>query len=116
MDHDRYFFALDWKERNAYVSSVSWFDIYFYMTSVGKTSKDILTQISNLVAAGEVSFIIELAMKRKTMDPVSYDIIERKNYWKWRNPKQACIPAKITIYFFESRSSLYRFDLCGKSD
>ena len=44
MDHERYFLSFDRKERNAYVSSVSWFDIYLY-DRYSKTSKDTLSDL-----------------------------------------------------------------------
>jgi hypothetical protein len=53
MDHERYFLSFDRKERIP-ISSVSWFDIYLY-DRYSKTSKKILSQISNLVVNDRVN-------------------------------------------------------------
>ncbi|MCT4234974.1 S9 family peptidase [Elizabethkingia anophelis] len=109
MDHDRYFLSFDRKERNAYVSSVSWFDIYLY-DRVGKTSKKILTQTSNLVVSREGEFIIGFNEEKKRW--ILYHTLSSKEKTIANEEIQRPVFSQDNRYvFFESRSGLYRFDL-----
>lgn len=109
IDQDRYFLSFDRKERNAYVSSVSWFDIYLY-DRVYKTSKKILTQTSNLVVSREGEFIIGFNEEKKRW--ILYHTLSSKEKMIENEEIQRPVFSQDNRYvFFESRSGLYRFDL-----
>ncbi|MDR6783336.1 dipeptidyl aminopeptidase/acylaminoacyl peptidase [Pedobacter africanus] len=109
MDHDRYFLSFDREERSAYISSVSWFDIYLYDRFV-KTSKKILTQTSNLVVSRGGEFIIGFNEEKKRW--ILYHTLSSKETIIENAEIQRPVFSEDNRYaFFESSSGLYQLDL-----
>lgn len=109
MDHDRYFLSFDRKERNAYISSVSWFDIYLY-DLVGSTSKKILTQISSLVVSRRGEFIIGFNEEKKRW--ILYHSLSSKEMIIENAEIQRPVFSDDNRFvFFESSSGIYQLDL-----
>jgi len=113
MDHDRYFLSFDRKERNAYISSVSWFDIYLYDRFV-KTSKKILTQTSNLVVSRGGGFIIGFNEEKKRW--ILYHTLSSKETIIENAEIQRPVFSDDNRYvFFESENGIYRFNVLTKN-
>lgn len=109
IDHDRYFLSFDRKERNAYISSISWFDIYLY-DRFAKTSKKILTQTSNLVVSQGGEFIIGFNEEKKRW--ILYHTLSSKETIIESAEIQMPVFSDDNRYvIFESSSGLYQLDL-----
>ncbi|MFS4469807.1 alpha/beta hydrolase family protein [Chryseobacterium sp. T20] len=109
MDHDRYFLSFDRKERNAYISSVSWFDIYIYDRFV-KASKKILTQTSNLVVSRGGEFIIGFNEEKKRWI-LHYTLSSKEMIIENAGIQRPVFSDDNRYVFFEGSSGLYQLDL-----
>ncbi len=113
MDHERYFLSFDRKERNAYVSSVSWFDIYLY-DRYSKTSKKILSQISNLVVSRQGKYIVGFSEEEKRW--ILYNTL-LSGKMTIENPHigRATFSDDNHYVFFESENGIYRLNVRTKN-
>lgn len=112
MDNVRYFLGFDRKERNQYVSSVSWFNIFLY-DRLSKTSTSILPQVSSLTVSNGGRFILGLDEEKKRW--MLYDILLSET--RQIENTQIYRPTfsdDNRYVFFESDDGLYRFDLTNK--
>ncbi|KYH08220.1 S9 family peptidase [Chryseobacterium cucumeris] len=113
MDHERYFLSFDRKERNAYVSSVSWFDIYLY-DRYSKTSKKILSQISNLVVSRQGKYIVGFSEEEKRW--ILYNtLLSGKMTIENLHIGRPIFSDDNHYVFFESESGIYRFNVRTKN-
>ncbi|MDX8572206.1 prolyl oligopeptidase family serine peptidase [Elizabethkingia sp. HX QKY] len=109
IDHDRYFLSFDRKERNAYISSVSWFDIYLY-DLFGNTSKKIFTQTSSLVVSRRGEYIIGFNEEKKRW--ILYHTLSSKEMIIENAEIQRPVFSDDNRFvFFESSSGIYQLDL-----
>ncbi|WP_077416148.1 alpha/beta hydrolase family protein [Chryseobacterium sp. JV274] len=113
MDHERYFLSFDRKERNAYVSSVSWFDIYLY-DRYSKTSKKILSQISNLVVSRQGKYVVGFSEDEKRW--ILYNTL-LSGKMTIENPHigRPTFSDDNHYVFFESENGIYRFNVRTKN-
>ncbi|MEF9477299.1 prolyl oligopeptidase family serine peptidase [Chryseobacterium sp. 1B4] len=113
MDHERYFLSFDRKERNAYISSVSWFDIYLY-DRYSKTSKKILSQVSNLVVSRQGKYVAGFSEEEKRWILYNTLLSEKMTI---ENPHigRPTFSDDNHYVFFESGNGIYRFNLLKKN-
>lgn len=113
MDHERYFLSFDRKERNAYISSVSWFDIYLY-DRYSKTSKKILSQISNLVVSRQGKYVVGFSEEEKRW--ILYNtLLSGKMTIENLHIGRPTFSDDNHYVFFESENGIYRFNVRTKN-
>lgn len=112
IDNERYFLSFDRKERNEYISSVSWFDIHLYDRSENLSTL-IFPQSSTLVISPDGRFMLGFSEAKKRW--VLYDTLLSEEMTI--NNSQVGQPtySKDNKYaFFESDEGLYCLDLKTK--
>lgn len=112
IDNERYFLSFDRKERNEYISSVSWFDIHLYDQSENLSTL-IFPQSSTLVISLDGRFMLGFSEAKKRW--VLYDTLLSEEMTINNSQVDQPTYSKDNKYaFFESDEGLYCLDLKTK--
>ncbi len=109
IDNERFLLSFDRKDRNGYVSSVSWFDIYLY-DRYSKSSRLIFDQVSAIVTGQGGKYILGFSEKKKQW--ILYDTLLAESL-KIEDPalRRPVFSSDNRYVLFESDEGLYSFNL-----